>query len=213
MKKLILSLVAGIAASSFTFAQKSFHTGALVISANYGVDGNVTNMRFNAPENSAQTLNGTTNASNFNLAAELGIFGWLGIGAIGRFDNYYSQNNVLTRSSPTAGAVDVGGTINLHIIKVSFLDLFAGYDYGYSHLNYNTHNSDGTTSSADGHWSDIHATARLYIGRFGVNLCLYTPMLSYTSFRNSNMNLGDYTINYWKSTGYGASIGLQYRIL
>ena len=195
-------------------AQKSFYSGALVISANFGTDGNIANQRyFSASEPQAQTLNGSATASDFNIGAEYGLFNWLGLGIISRVDNYYSQENQITQSTPSEGAMDIGGTANLHLLKWAHLDVLAGYDFGFSHLTYNTNNSIHTTSTANGTWSDIHATGRIYFGRLGINLCFYVPGTTYTNFKTSNMSLGDYTINYWKSTGYGASVGLQYRLL
>jgi hypothetical protein len=70
-----------------------------------------------------------------------------------------------------------------------------------------------STAYGNGHWSDLHITGRIYAHRLGVNLSLYAPTMSYNSLQNNNAPAGQYIINYWKSTGYGASIGVQYRLL
>jgi len=202
-------LLAGIAN-----AQKSFYGGALVISANYGIDGNTADQHyFNQSEESAQTLNGTAPASNFNIAAEYGLLSFLGVGLVTRFDNYFSENNQVTKTTTTAGAFDLGGTVNLHIIRIPHLDIFAGADWGVSQFTYHMNDGLNTSAYGDGNWSDIHATGRVYFGRLGVNLSLYMPTMSYSSLQNNNSPAGEYVVNYWKSTGYGASVGLQYRIL
>jgi hypothetical protein len=212
MKKLSVLLL-GLALTQFVNAQKSFYSGAFLISANYGVDGNVTNQHyFNPSENSAQTLNGTTPASNFNATAEVGVLNWLGLGLIARFDNYYMTNNQVTNTTPSAGAVDLGGTVNIHVIRFTHLDLLAGYDWGVSQFTYHTNDGFGTKAYGNGTWSDIHATGRIYFDRFGVNLSLYAPTMNYNNLQNSGTPAGTYIVNYWKSTGYGASVGLQYRL-
>jgi hypothetical protein len=213
MKRLLL-----ISLLVFSFSlikAQSFHTGAFVLGANFGIDGDVANRHyFNSAENNAQTLNGTTPASNFNITAEVGVLTWFGVGLIGRFDNYMPESNGVTQSSPTAGATDIGLTANLHLITFDKFDLFAGGDYGYSHLTYNTNNDMATTSSSSGSWGDIHATARLYFTKIvGANLTVYVPMMSYHNFTASNESVGNYVINDWKSTGYGASVGVQFKLL
>jgi hypothetical protein len=194
-------------------AQKSFYSGAFVFSANYGIDGNIANQHyFNQSENTAQTLNGMAPASNLSLDAEYGLLSWLGVGVVGRFDNYFSENNQVTNTTTTAGAVDWGVTGNIHFLRMSHFDLFAGLDWGISQFTYHINNDINTMASGNGNWSDIHATGRLYFGRLGVNLSLYVPTMSYSSLQSSNYSAGEYVVNYWKSTGYGASVGLEYRL-
>ena len=213
MKKIGV-LILSIALAQFVYAQSSFYSGALVFSANYGVDGNVTNQHyFNPSENSAQTLNGMTSASNFNITGECGVFNWLGLGLIGRFNDYYMQSNEVTKTSPSAGSVDMGGTVNLHIIRFSHLDVLGGYDWGVSQITYHDNDGVNTTSYGNGTWSDFHITGRLYAKRLGVNLNLYAPTMNFSNIQSSNTPTGEYILNYWKSSGYGASIGLQYRLL
>lgn len=195
-------------------AQKSFYGGAFVINTNFGVDGNVTSQHiFATPENAAQTLNGTAPSSEYSLGAEYGLFNWLGIGFIGRIDNYFTPSGQTSASTITRGATDIGGTGNIHIIKWKHLDAFAGYDFGVATIMYNNNSGVTSPSTTTGTWSDIHATGRIYFNRFGFNLSLYVPGMSYNNFKAGSTNLGQYTINNWKSTGYGASLGLQYRIL
>jgi opacity protein-like surface antigen len=213
MKKLLF-LISLITFNLSLVKAQSFHTGTFVLGANFGIDGDIANRHyFNTSENSAQTLNGTAPASNFNITAEVGLLRWLGVGVIGRFDNYFPQSNGVTESSPSAGAVDLGLTANLHLLTFDRFDLLGGFDYGYSHLTYNTNNESGTSSSSNGSWGDIHATARIYITKMlGFNLNVYTPMMSYHKFRSSNETVGTYVINDWEATGYGASIGVQVKL-
>lgn len=213
MKKLSVLLLAVILTHQVS-AQKSFYTGAFVFSANFGIDGNVADQHyFNQPEGSAQTLNGMAPASNFNIGAEYGLFNFLGLGLVGRFDNYFSENNQITKTTTSAGAVDLGGTVNLHLLRMPHMDIFLGGDWGVSQFTYHVNDGLNTMAYGNGNWSDIHATGRLYFDRLGVNLSLYIPTMSYSNLQNNNSSTGEYIVNYWKSTGYGASIGLQYRIL
>jgi hypothetical protein len=213
MKKLCVFILS-LTLMQFVHAQKSFYSGAVVFSGNFGIDGNTANQHyFNQPENSGQTLNGSAPASNFNLTGEVGVFNWLGLGLIGRFDNYYMQNNEITHTNTTAGAVDLGGTVNIHIVRITPLDLFAGYDWGFSQFTYYVNDGLNTKAYGSGNWSDIHITGRVYFGNhLGVNLSLYAPTMSYSSLHNNNSTAGEYIVDYWKSTGYGASVGIQYKL-
>jgi hypothetical protein len=212
MRKLSVILLV-ILLTHLAGAQKAFYGGAFVLSANFGVDGNTANQHyFNQPENTAQTLNGTAPASNFSFAAEYGLLNIIGVGLIGRFDNYFSENNQVTGTSPTAGAVDLGGTVNLHFLRMKHFDLLAGVDWGVSRFTYHVNDGLNTMAYGNGNWSDIHTTARLYFERLGFNLSLYVPTMTYISLQNNNSSAGEYIVNYWKSTGYGASIGVQYRL-
>jgi len=216
MKKILILLVAGTALLNLNTAKaQSFHSGAFILGGDVGIDGNTANRNFiNNEQPNAQTLNGTAPASTYDILAEVGIFRWLGIGAIARFDNYFEENNTLTETSPKAGAFDLGGQLNIHILTFEHFDLLVGGTYGFSHITYNVNNGDATSSASNGSWGDIHATGRLYFGKIvGVNLTVFMPMTSYSNFKASNEDFGDYVVNYWKSSGYGASIGVQFRIL
>jgi len=213
MKTILVFLCCCVIIIPQSIGQKCFNAGSFVISANAGIDGNFANRRFiNSPEGPAQTLNGMAPASIYSLSAEYGLFRWLGIGAIGRLDDYYLENNTLTSSTATAGAIGIGGTANIHVLKTKHFDLFAGYDLGFSEIRYYTHDGANATSVADGSWSDIHVTGRIYLGRLGFNASVYVPGTTYSNFKSSNMDAGQYALSYWKSTGYGASVGLEYRL-
>lgn len=195
-------------------AQKSFYKHAFVINVNMGTDGNVADQHyFSPPENAALTLNNTALASDYSMGAEYGLLDWLGVGAIMRVDNYYMQQNQLTQTIPTQGAFNIGATANIHLLRWKHVDFLGGYDFGFSRLTVYANNSNNSSFTSGGHWSDIHITGRIYFGRFGANLTLFSPSMTYRNFKASNMGFGDYALNYWKSTGYGASIGLQYRVL
>ena len=195
------------------YAQKSFYSGAFVFGVNYGIDGNVADQHYiNPQENRAATLNGTAPASDWSVYGEVGLLNWLGVGLIGRIDNYYSQNNQITHTTTTAGASDLGGIVNFHLLRMKHTDLFVGADWGVSQFTYNMNDGVNTTSYGNGNWSDIHATARLYFDKLGFNATLFVPYTSYTNLQTNNPGVGEYVVNYWKSTGYGASVGLQYRL-
>jgi hypothetical protein len=214
MKKLSIILVLTFAMAAGTYAQKSFYTGALVFSANYGIDGNITEQHYAYQEGSnAQTINGMTPASDFSMGGEVGLLNWLGVGLIARVDDYTPENNQLIHSSPSVGAFDFGGIINIHVLRMNHTDILGGVDWGVSQLTYNVNNGTNTTSYGSGNWSDIHATARFYFNKFGFNFTLFAPTVTYNNLQTNNPDVGEYIVNYWKSTGYGASVGLQYRLL
>jgi hypothetical protein len=207
MKKILLLLIAA------TFLQQtnaqSFERGSLVVSANYGIDGyKINEHNVNKANNGTQDTTTGAASKNFNLGVEYGLFKWLGVGLQGKLDNYYHDDNI-----SDAIGFEIGVLINAHIIRVNHFDLLVGVNLGFSNLtidypinNYQVYGSGG--------WSDFHITPRIYFGRFGINLNLYFPSISYPNLTTNVDTFNQYVSLSWKTaSAFGATFGIQYRIL
>jgi hypothetical protein len=215
MKKIIV-LIFSLGILSQASAQ-SFQTGSLVVSLDWGFDiSNVlqTYSLYNVP-NSTTTKTGNAASTNWNLGGEIGLLKWLGVGLQFKLDNYITSKDSSTGNTPTAIGFEVGVVGNIHIIRHQHFDLLGGMDFGYSQLTYNANDGFNNQIYGSGTWLDFHAAMRIYLGRFGFNLTVYSPIINYPSLtsNNSGLGLGESLLASWKGTGGGFNLGIQYRIL
>jgi hypothetical protein len=206
MKKLLV-LLGSVAIIQQANAQ-SFQRGSLVISANCGIDANhLVQQQVNKYTNKTIDTTGGAASTNFNIGAEYGVTNWLGLGLQFKLDHYLHDTNVTS-----ATGFEIGIIANLHIIRAQHFNLVAGIDLGYSNLVINL-TTDNYQIYGSGSWGDLHITPRLYFGRFGVNLNLYFPFINYPSLSTNVAEYNEYIDNSWKSSGFGLTAGIQYRII
>ena len=215
MKKIIFVLM-GFA--SLQMSAQSFYKGALVASLNYGID------IYNVKEHlvyKGSAINGpapkdTTDgagAHGLRLSAEYGVVDWLGVGLSGKINTYLTSKDKTTGITPTASGGEIGLLVNFHMLRKQKFNLSGGFDLGYSHLTYRSHDALGTEVYGDGSWFNLHITPRLYFGRFGINMTLNFPFINYPNLVSSDATFNkDYSFS-WKSTGWGMNFGVQYRFL
>jgi hypothetical protein len=86
---------------------------------------------------------------------------------------------------------------------------------GFSSLNYKANDINNIILTGTGFYGSIYLNPRVYIKRFGFNLKLYAPFLSYTNLTTNNPNVNNYyTITKWQGDpSWGLSLGIQYRFL
>jgi hypothetical protein len=215
MKKIIILFI-----SVITLQQakaQSFDKNSLVLSADYGFNYYSLSQQVSHFNVANSLYNNTSAATSFswNFSAEYGLFKWLGVGVLIKLDNYTTKTDSTTGVRGTAAGFETAGTLNIHLIRATNFNLLIGADAGYSHLTYNTNDGFNDQVYGNGSWLDVHATARFYFGRFGVNFTAYIPALNYSSFisTSSNWQSGEDVLAAWKGTGAGLNVGIQYRIL
>jgi|ERR1700722_19538980 len=207
MKKFLLVLISIVLLQQVN--AQSFGKGSIVISANYGLDGyKIQEHNVNKASNGTQDTTTAAASTNFNIGVEYGLFRWLGVGIQGKLDNYFHDNNI-----SDAIGFELGALINIHLIRANHFDLLVGFNLGFSNLtidypinNYQVYGSGG--------WSDFHITPRIYFGRFGINLNLYFPSISYPNLTTNVDAYNQYVSLSWKTaSAFGATFGIQYRII
>lgn len=210
MKKLLFLLISLIILQQAS--AQSFQKGSLVVGFNYGIDGYLIKEHdVNKATNKSIDTTGGAAGTNLNLCVEYGLFKWLGVGLQFKLDNYFHDS---TTTSDVG--FEIGATVNAHIIRAQHFDLVAGVDLGFSNLTLN-YADNGVVSNfqvyGSGSWFDFHLTPRFYFGRFGLNLNLYLPEINYPNLTTNLSSVNESLAASWKGTGFGATIGLQYRIL
>jgi len=208
MKKLLLGISVFMLSFSVISKAQTFQTGSLIVSAGYGFD--IYSVKLHEINNyKGQTKDTTSGAAsgNFNLGGEIGVAKWLGLGVQLKFDSYLHNSNV-----SQAGGFEGGLIVNAHIVRHLHFDLLAGLDLGGSGITLTSNDGTNTQIYGNGSWADIHFTARIYFGKFGVNATLYFPVINYTISSN-NSSFNEYIDDSWKANGEGINIGIQYHFL
>ncbi len=197
---------------------QSFYKGALVGYVNYGID--IYKVKQHSVYKGALAMGNTTKdttdaagCTGLRLGAEYGVLGWLGLGLSGKINNYITSKDTATGVKPNATGGEIGALINFHILRKEKFNLTAGFDVGYSHITYRSHDTKGTEIYGDGSWFNIRINPRYYFGRFGINMILNFPFISYPKLVSSDATFNanyDYS---WKASGWGLNFGIQYRFL
>jgi opacity protein-like surface antigen len=207
MKKFLLLVVSVLLLQ--TIHAQSFDKSSLVISANYGLDGyTIKEHTVNKVTNSDSNSKGGAAATNFNLGIEYGLFKWLGIGLQFKLDNYIHNDTSVT----SAIGFEVGAIVNLHLVRTKHFNLLIGGDFGFSNLTINLP-TNNYQIYGNGTWADVHITPRFYFGRFGLNFNLYLPLINYPNLTTNVQSYNEYIASSWNANGFGATVGIQYRIL
>ncbi|MGP8214126.1 MAG: hypothetical protein ACLQQ4_01045 [Bacteroidia bacterium] len=207
MKKLLV-LFASVIILQHLNAQ-SFDKGSLVISANCGLDAYaIKEHNVNKATNTSQDTTGAAASTNFNLGAEYGVLKWLGLGLQFKLDNYIHNDS----SVSSAIGFEVGVIVNFHIVRTQHFNLVAGCDFGISNLTINLPENNYQIYGS-GTWADFHITPRFYFGRFGLNANIYFPVINYPDLSTNVETFNEYIAASWKASGFGATIGIQYRII
>ncbi len=188
-------------------AQSSFEKGTNVISL--GGDLGIYNY--------VSTI-GSSNKSDNNLAAnkmltlqyERGILNWLGVGVKLQRSNYFTSTDTVTQTKASIKAFDALLVINGHFIRAKRVDMYAGFNIGYSALNWEARDAYVSNAKGGGLTYDFHVQPRFY---FGNHIGMFIN-LAYVHYNYQNM---DFTNTFTKiddvldlkGGGMNFGIGLQ----
>jgi hypothetical protein len=195
---------------------QSFYKGALVIDANGGIEIYNTQVTFKEKiSGKSETDNDKAGSSHFTLGGEYGILKNLGVGVRYKANNYFVEKDSVTGTKGTVKSNDILLLVNFHAISKKSFDLVLGADFGYSGINYHFNDSKNTQLKGNGLYYSFYADPRLYIGRFGFNMKLSLPFISYPKLTTND---ADFNKNYdaikLKGTpGFGWSFGIQFRFM
>jgi hypothetical protein len=214
MKKLFI-LFASVVVVELASAQESFYKHALVISAGLGGDGYVITEKYTVANTLlSYTASFNVASSSYPFSVEYGIGKRIGIGIVGKVDNYHLKKDSVSGYQPTAIGFEYGVMVNYHFIRSGHLDFFAGLNLGASAFTWNMDTSNDQLYGKGG-WGDIHATLRYYFGRFGLFASISFPTMNYTNLTTNNASLNtimQYIPTTWEAKGATFHIGIQYRI-
>jgi hypothetical protein len=218
MKKILLILVSILMLQQVKAqdVDNSFYKHALIISYGFGGEGYAVTETYNVNGVPGVTYTNKFSAvsASYPLSAEYGIGNRLGIGLVGKVDNYYIKKDSITGFQQTIYGFEFGALINYHFVRKKHIDFFAGLNLGFSSFTW-TLNSSNDQLYGSGGWGDIHATLRYYFGRFGLFGSLSFPTMNYNNFSSNNGSINtiiQYLPASWKASGVAFNLGIQYRI-
>src|SRR3989344_3536457 len=150
---------------------------------------------------------------NVSLSYEYEVIKRLGIGVRAKFNNYFTSNDSLTQTTPTAKSQDYMLAVNYHLVDKDKFDLGAGISFGGSHLLYKSNNTANDIVTGNGSYFQFQLSPRFIIKKkVGLGITLYSPIVNYTKMTTNNSTVNQYAFTKWKGSGTGFSFALSYLI-
>jgi hypothetical protein len=159
MKKVILVL--GVLFSINLLAQKSFEKNDNVIG--FGGDLGIYKYTSKIASSPKSETNAAANKM-LNLHYERGILNWLGVGAKLQYSDYFTSEDTVTKSKPSIKAFDATLLVNAHFVRTEKVDMLAGFNVGYSSLNWEARDQYISGATGGGLVFDLHLQPRFYFG-------------------------------------------------
>jgi hypothetical protein len=188
-------------------AQKSFERGTNVISA--GADLGVYDY---VSKINSSSLSSTSKAANKSLSLqyERGIRNWLGFGAKVQMVDYFTKKDSILGNKPSVKSFDGIIFLNFHFARTNRFDMLAGFNLGYSQINWEARDASITEANGGGSVLDFHIQPRFYFGNhvgMFVNLSYLNYNYTNIDFTNSTSQAND--VLDLKGGGVNFGLGLQ----
>lgn len=172
-------------------AQKSFEKNTNVIG--FGLDLGIYNYVSTIGSSSTSSNSKAANKM-LSLQYERGILNWLGIGAKVQLSDYFTEKDTVTGSKPSVKAIDATMVINAHFLRSKHVDMLAGFNVGYSHLNWEARDANISAAKGGGMTFDFHIQPRFYFGNhvgMFINLAYINYNYQNMDFTNTTSKLND----------------------
>lgn len=205
MKKIILAL--GVLCSVNLLAQKSFEkkTNVIGFGADLGIYTYESKIESSPKSNTDQAAN-----KMLSLHYERGVLNWLGIGAKVQLCDYFTEKDSITNSKPKVQALDATILVNAHFVRAKYVDMLAGFNVGYSTLNWEARDQFISQAQGGGLMFDLHLQPRFYFGKhigMFINLAYVNYNYQDLDFTNTFTKIDD--VLDLKGGGVNFGIGLQ----
>jgi hypothetical protein len=147
-------------------AQKSFekNTNVIGFAGELGVYNYTSKIASNPTSKTEAAAN-----KMLNLHYERGVLNWLGVGAKFQYSSYFTSVDTNTQTKPSVTALDFSILANGHFVRSKRVDMLAGFNIGYSHMNYAVKDAASSKATGGGLMYDLHLQPRFYFGNhFGM---------------------------------------------
>jgi hypothetical protein len=194
---------------------QSYHKGSIILDLNTGIEIYNFNSSYHAvsvaglPDTSISDQIGNSSQA---LGLEFGIGKYVGVGLRAKTSVFFDNLDRITNSRGDMNTRDLMVMVNLHPLVVKNFDLVLGAEAGLSQLRLDMNNPAGTTLEGKGGSVAIYVNPRLYLGRFGLNLKTYLPVIRYGKLRSEDSEAGTYILSALEGSGLGLSLGIQLRL-
>jgi hypothetical protein len=202
MKKITLGIA--VLCSINLVAQQSFEKKSNVVA--FGADLGIYNYVTKVASNKQSDVSTAANKM-LSLHYERGVSNWLGIGAKILLSDYFTSKDTITNSKPSITGLDATILVNAHFLRTKRVDMLAGFNIGYSTLNWEARDQYISAAKGGGLIFDFHLQPRFYfsdhIGMF-INLAYVNYSYKDLDFKNTVTNIPDVL----DLTGAGANFGI-----
>jgi hypothetical protein len=202
MKKIIAVLIVLVSLS--LSAQKSFEKKSNVIG--FGLDLGIYNYTSKVASNPKSSSSAAANKM-LSLHYERGVLNWLGLGAKVQLSDYFTSEDTVTHSKPSIKAIDATLLVNAHFLRSKRVDMLAGFNVGYSHMNWEAKDQAISGATGGGLTFDLHLQPRFY---FGDHIGMFIN-LAYVNYSYKNMDFQNTFTTYndvLELTGGGVNFGI-----
>lgn len=202
MKKVIVVL--SVLSSLNVLAQKSFEKNTNVVA--FGMDLGLYNYTSKIASNAKSETNPALNKM-LNLHYERGVLNWLGVGAKVQLSDYFTSEDTITHAKPSVKAIDASLLVNAHFVRAKYVDMLAGFNVGYSHMNYEARDQAISSATGGGLMFDLHLQPRFYFGKhvgMFINLAYVHYGYKNMDFKNTYTQFSDIL----DLTGGGVNFGI-----
>jgi hypothetical protein len=201
MKKVVVLLIVLCALN--LSAQKSFEKKTNVIG--FGMDLGFYNYTSKVATNTTSDQSGALNKM-LSLQYERGILNWLGVGTKVQLSDYFTSTDSVTHTKPSVKAIDGSLFLNAHFVRTKHVDMLAGFNVGYSHMNYEARDQAISSATGGGIMYDLHLQPRFYFGNH-VGMFINLAYVHY-GYRNMDFqNTYSHANNILDLTGGGINFG------
>jgi hypothetical protein len=203
MKKINAIIILVTFISTNVAAQKSFEKNTNVIA--FGLDLGLYNYTSKIASNPKSDHSAALNKM-LSLHYERGVLNWLGIGAKVQLSDYFTETDSVTRTKPSIKAIDATLLVNAHFVRSKRVDMLAGFNVGYSHMNWEARDQFISGATGGGLTFDIHLQPRFY---FGNHVGMFIN-LAYVHYSYKNMDFQNTYTTYndiLSLTGGGVNVG------
>jgi hypothetical protein len=188
-------------------SEKSFEKNTNVVA--FGLDLGLYNYTSRVQSNSTSDNSPALNKM-LSLHYERGVMNWLGVGAKIQLSDYFTETDSVTHTKPSVKAIDATALVNAHFVRSKHVDMLAGFNIGYSYLNWEARDEFISGATGGGLVFDIHVQPRFY---FGKHIGMFIN-LAYVNYSYNNMDFKNTYTNYvdvlsLKGGGVNFGIGFQ----
>lgn len=202
-----IAILALLISATQLSAQKSFEKNTNVIA--FGADLGLYAYRSKVATNPKSDVSGALNKT-LSLQYERGVLNWLGIGAKVGISDYFTETDSITHNKPKVNAIDASLLVNAHFVRAKYVDMFGGFNVGYSNMNWSAGDQYISNAKGGGLMFDLHLQPRFYFGKHvGVFINLAYIHYAYhdMDFTNTFTKLND--VVDLRGGGINFGLGLQ----
>jgi hypothetical protein len=189
---------------------QSFQRGTVVFDLNSGFEFYNTTLDYK----NDTTVKSQAGNVGLSIGAEVGLSKRVGIGLRGKANTFASDVDKVSKEEVNIKSTDLLFMFQLHPIVRKKFDLVLGADAGFSGLDFEFVDFNNLVSKGSGGYFSLYVNPRIYLGRFGVNLKVYTPFVTYQYFKTTSdlPAAENYILSKWRGNGIGVSVGIQVRL-